>query len=146
MIGVRTGNLEDRAMWLVKTEPSAYGYGDLEREGRTTWDGVKNPVALKNLKAMRTGDLAIVYHTGDERAAVGVAEVVRAAYPDPKAGDPRLVVVDLRAVARLEAPVGLSEIKSMAVFAGSPLLRQGRLSVVPLTAPQWRALAGSVRR
>ena len=82
-------------MWLLKTEPSTYGYDDLEREGRAVWDGVANPVALRNLRAMKEGDRVVVYHTGDEKAAVGLAEVVRAAYPDPKAGDPKLVVVDL---------------------------------------------------
>ena len=72
-------------MWLLKTEPSVYGYDDLERDGRAVWDGVKNPVALKNLRSMSAGDLAFVYHTGDDKAVVGVAEVTRAAYPDPKA-------------------------------------------------------------
>ncbi len=127
-------------MWLLKTEPSAYGYDDLEREGRAVWDGVTNPVALKNLRAMRAGDRAVVYHTGDEKAAVGIAEVTRAAYPDPKAKDPKLVVVDLKPVGRLKRPVTLAEMKRLAVFAGSPLVRQGRLSVVPLTAAQWKAL------
>jgi predicted RNA-binding protein with PUA-like domain len=128
------------AMWLLKTEPTAYSYDDLERAGRAAWDGVKNPVALKNLRAMKVGDRAVVYHTGDERAAVGLAEVTRAAYPDPKAGDPKLVVVDLKPLARLPRAVGLDEIKTLAVFKDSPLVRQGRLSVVPLTAEQWKAL------
>ena len=75
-------------MWLLKTEPSTYSYDDLEREGRAVWDGVTNPVALRNLRAMKAGDAAFVYHTGDEKAAVGLAEVARAAYPDPKAERP----------------------------------------------------------
>jgi predicted RNA-binding protein with PUA-like domain len=128
-------------MWLLKTEPSEYGYDDLEREGRAVWDGVANPVALRNLRAMKAGDGVIVYHTGQQRAAVGQAQVARAAYPDPKAGDPRRVVVDLVAVRRLPV-VPLPTIKAAACFAGSPLLRQGRLSVVPLTREQWRALGG----
>lgn len=127
-------------MWLLKTEPTTYGYDDLEREGRAVWDGVSNPVALKNLRGMKEGDAAVVYHTGGERAAVGLAEVARAAYPDPKKGDPKLVVVDLVPRGRLQRPVTLDEIKSLALFKDSPLVRQGRLSVVPLTAAQWKAL------
>jgi predicted RNA-binding protein with PUA-like domain len=132
-------------MWLLKTEPSTYGYDDLEREGRATWDGVKNPVALKNLKAMKEGDAALIYHTGDEKAVVGTALVVRAAYPDPKSKDPRQVVVDLTPVGRLARPVTLSEIRGLAVFKDSPLLRQVRLSVVPLTKQQWNALTPKER-
>jgi len=127
-------------MWLLKTEPTAYGYGDLEREGRAAWDGVSNPAALKNLRGMKEGDGVVIYHTGDERAAVGLAEVVRAAYPDPKKGDPRLVVVDVVPRGGFRRPVTLDEIKSLALFKESPLVRQGRLSVVPLTAAQWKAL------
>ncbi len=127
-------------MWLLKTEPSAYGYDDLEREGEAVWDGVANPAALKNLRAMKVGDRAFIYHTGDVRAVVGVAEVTRAAYPDPKSRNPKLVVVGLKAVGRLAKPVGLPEIKSLAAFAQSPLVRQGRLSVVPVDAAQWKAI------
>lgn len=129
-------------MWLLKTEPSTYSFEDLERDGRTVWDGVSNPVALRNLRAMKKGDRAIVYHTGGEKAAIGEAEVTREAYADPKGRNPRLVVVDLTLVARLPKVVTLKEIKAMAVFADSPLVRQGRLSVVPLTAAQWNALRG----
>jgi predicted RNA-binding protein with PUA-like domain len=128
------------AMWLVKTEPGTYGYDDLEREGVTRWDGVTNPVALRNLRAMKEGDRVVVYHTGDEKAAVGLAEVARAAYPDPK--NPKLAVVDLASRGRLERTVTLAEIKALPVFADSPLVRQGRLSVVPLTAEQMRVLTG----
>ena len=133
-------------MWLVKTEPGTYSYDDLEREGRAVWDGVANPVALRNLRAMKAGDPVVVYHTGDERAAVGLGEVVRAAYPDPKAKDDRLVVVDLKATGRLRAPVSLATIKGLAAFKDSPLVRQGRLSVVPLTAEQWKALTSGAER
>ncbi len=133
-------------MWLLKTEPSVYSYGDLEREGKTAWDGVTNPVALRNMREMQAGDRAFVYHTGDEKAAVGIAEVVRAAYPDPKRSNSKLVVVDLRPVERLGRPVSLAEIKALAVFAQSPLVRQGRLSVVPLTAAQWKAIEGRGRQ
>src|SRR6185436_12373947 len=132
-------------MWLLKTEPGSYGYDDLERDGRTTWDGVTNPVALRNLREMKAGDEVAIYHTGDEKAAVGRARVVRAAYPDPKAGDPRRVVVDLEAAGRLGRPVTLAEIKADPAFAESPLVRQGRLSVVPLTKAQWQVLTGRSR-
>ncbi len=125
-------------MWLLKTEPGEYSYQDLEREGRARWDGVSNPLALRNLRAMKRGDRALVYHTGSEKAVVGLAEVVSDAYPDP--GDGRLVVVDLEPRGRLARRVPLAELKSLEVFADSPLVRQGRLSVVPLTAAQWRAV------
>lgn len=132
-------------MWLLKTEPSTYSYADLEREGRTTWDGVKNPVALRNLKAVKEGEPCFVYHTGDEKAVVGVARVVKEAYPDPNGKAPGFVVIDIAASQRLGRPVTLAEIKATRVFADSPLVRQGRLSVVPLTAAQWEAIekAGS---
>ena len=132
-------------MWLLKTEPSTYSYDDLEKEGRAVWDGVKNPFALRNMREMKAGDRVVIYHTGDEKAVVGLAEVVREAYPDPKAKDAKLVVVDLKAKGRIASPVNLATIKSFAIFKDSPLVTQGRLSVVALTAPQWKALTGSAR-
>jgi predicted RNA-binding protein with PUA-like domain len=131
------------AMWLLKTEAGTYGYDDLERDGGTRWDGVTNPVALRNLRAMKTGDRVVVYHTGDEKAAVGLAEVTREGYPDPKNG--RLVVVDIAPRGRLERPVTLAAMKAAPAFADSPLVRQGRLSVVPLTAEQMRFITGGGR-
>ena len=133
-------------MWLLKTEPGEYSYEDLEREGRARWDGVRNPAALKNLRAMKKGDRALVYHTGGEKAVVGVAEVVRVAYPDPRAKDDKLVVVDLEPRGRLSRALSLTEIKALAAFARSPLVRQGRLSVVPITAAQWKAIEARVRK
>lgn len=133
-------------MWLLKTEPSEFAYPDLEREGKSVWDGVTNPVALRNLRAMKAGDRAFVYHTGAEKAAVGMAEVVREAYPDPKSRNTKLVVVDLEPIGRLARPVTLAEMKALAIFAESPLVRQGRLSVVPLTAAQWKAIESKGRR
>jgi predicted RNA-binding protein with PUA-like domain len=127
-------------MWLLKTEPGTYSYDDLLREGRATWDGVKNPAALRNMKEMKAGDAVAIYHTGDEKAAIGLAEVTKPAYPDPKSKNPRLLVVDLKPRARLGRPVTLSEMKAMPEFEGSPLARQGRLSVVPLTPAQWKAM------
>jgi predicted RNA-binding protein with PUA-like domain len=133
-------------MWLLKTEPGAYSYDDLEREGRARWDGVTNPVALRNLRAMKKGDRVVVYHTGEEKAVVGRAEVVKEAYPDPKAKNARLVVVDIEPRGRMARPVALAEMKAMPELAESPLVRQGRLSVVPLTAPQWTAIEARGRR
>ncbi len=127
--------------WLLKTEPSTYSYADLEREGKAVWDGVSNPVALKHLRAMATGDRCFVYHTGDEKRIVGVARVTRAAYPDPKAGDPKLVVVDLAPVERVARPVTLAEVKADPTFADWELVRIGRLSVMPVSADRWRRIA-----
>jgi len=133
-------------MWLLKTEPGDYGYGDLEREGRARWDGVRNPAAQRNLRAMKAGDRVLVYHTGDEKAVVGEAVVVREAYPDPKYPAGKLVVVDLEPRGRLARKVTLAEIKEIASFAESPLVRQGRLSVVPLTGEQWKAIESRAGR
>ena len=126
--------------WLVKTEPSTYSYDDLEREKTAVWDGVKNPVAVRNLRAMHPGDQVLVYHTGDEKAVVGWATVVSAPYPDPKKKDPKLFVIDLRAHRRMPQPVTLAQIKADRTLSGLPIVRQGRLSVSPVTAPQWSKL------
>jgi len=135
------------ACWLLKTEPGVYSWDDLVREGSTAWTGVTNAQAQGNLRAMRPGDRAVVYHSGEKRA-VGVAEVVTAAYPDPT-GDGEAVCVDLRALEPLPSPVPLDALKQEAAFAGSILLRQGRLSVVPLSPAEWRslvAIAGVIAR
>lgn len=131
--------------WLLKSEPDSYSYADLERDGATVWDGVNNNAALLHIRAMRPGDLALIYHTGDERQAIGLAELTSAPYADPKLGDPKLVVVDVRPLRRLARPVTLAQIKADPAFDGSALVRQGRLSVVPLPPEQWArllALAG----
>jgi predicted RNA-binding protein with PUA-like domain len=135
-----TRDQEEGAMWLLKTEPMEYSYDQLEEEGRTRWDGVSNPAALKNLRAMKAGDRALLYHTGKEKAVVGVVEIVSEAYADPEGKNPKLVVVDIEPRARLGRPVTLGEIKALPAFEGSPLVRQGRLSVVPLTADQWKTI------
>jgi predicted RNA-binding protein with PUA-like domain len=132
-------------MWLLKTEPGDYSYDALEQAGRARWDGVRNPAAIRNLAAMKAGERVLVYHTGDEKAVVGTAEVVRAAYPDPKYPEGKLLVVDVEARGRLARPVTLAEIKTLAEFRESPLVRQGRLSVVPLTAAQWKAIEARAR-
>jgi len=123
--------------WLLKTEPSTYSWDDLVRERTAVWDGVTNPVAVKNIAAMKPGDDALIYHTGDEKAVVGLARVTKAAYPDPKAKDSKLLVVELSSVRRLAHPVTLAEIKADPEFRESALVRQGRLSVVPVTAAQF---------
>src|SRR4051812_32443361 len=135
--------------WLLKTEPDHYSYADLERDGATVWDGVSSNPALKNIRDMRPGDLALIYHTGDERRAVGLAEVTSAPYPDPQAGDARLVVVDVKPLRPLARPVALAAIKADAAFASFALVRQGRLSVVPVPPEQWArlmAMAGEAER
>ena len=126
--------------WLLKTEPSTYSWSDLEREKTAVWDGVSNPVALRNLAAMKVGDDALIYHTGGEKAVVGLARVTKPAYPDPKAKDPKLLVVELAPVRRLATPVTLQAIKADPEFRESPLVRQGRLSVVALSDRQFGRL------
>jgi len=128
--------------WLLKTEPDHYSYADLERDGATIWDGVANNTALMHIRTMQPGDLALIYHTGDERQAVGLAEITSPPYPDPRAGDPKLVVVDLRPLRRLPQPVTLAAVKADPAFADFALVRQGRLTVVPVTPEQWRKLLG----
>jgi predicted RNA-binding protein with PUA-like domain len=125
------------AHWLLKTEPNTYSWDDLVSEGSTAWTGVTNAQAQANLRAMRKGDRAVVYHSGEKRA-MGFAEVVRTAYPDPDDRDH--VCVDIRAVEPLPALVPLAAMKLEAALEGSALLRQGRLSVVPLAPAEWRGL------
>jgi predicted RNA-binding protein with PUA-like domain len=125
------------AYWLLKTEPDSYSWDDLVRDKSAVWDGVSNAVALKHIRTMKKGDLAFVYHTGDERRVIGIAEVKSDAYPDPKEGDERLAVVDLRPKKKLAQPVTLSDIKADKAFEGWDLLRIGRLSVVPVPPAMW---------
>src|SRR6266498_3463944 len=138
--------MSGKSLWLLKTEPNHYSYADLEREGATVWDGVSNNAALKHIRDMRPGDLALIYHTGEERRAVGLAEIASEPYPDPRLGDPKLVVVDVRPLRRLSQPVTLAAVKADPSLADFALVRQGRLSVVPVSAEQWQrllAMAGS---
>lgn len=132
--------MPEKRYWLLKTEPDHYAYANLEQDGRTVWDGVSNNAALKHMRDMRSGDLALVYHTGDERRAVGLAEVVSDPYPDPQANDARLVVVDLRPLHALAQPVSLAAVKADAFFADFALVRQARLSVMPVSQEQWDKL------
>lgn len=126
--------------WILKTEPSTYSFADLQKAKTAVWDGVKNPLALKHLRAMQVGDEALIYHSGGEKAAVGTARVTKAAYPDPKQSDEQLVVVELRAGEPLPVPVTLSVIKGDPAFKDLALVRMPRLSVVPATAAQWKRL------
>jgi len=123
--------------YLLKTEPSAYSFANLQSEKTTIWDGVTNPVALRNLRNMKPGDRLVIYHTGEEKSAVGTATVSKVEITDPK--NPAVRIKAERAVAK---PVTLAEIKNSKLFADSALVRQGRLSVVPLTAPQYKFLTG----
>ena len=123
-----------RSSWLVKSDPDTYGWDELVKDGQTRWDGVRNAQARNNLQAMCAGDLALFYHSGEDKQIVGVAKVVRAAYPDPTTDDARWVVVDLAPVAPLRAPVALADVKRDAALADIPLVRQGRLSVMPIAA------------
>ncbi len=126
------------AYWLLKTEPSTYAYDDLARDKKTTWDGVTNAAALKNIRAMKKGDFALVYYTGDQRTIVGVAEIASNPYADPKSDNEKLVVVDIKPKKKLKTPVTLDTIKSDNAFAGWDLLRIGRLSIVPTPGPMWK--------
>ena len=123
--------------YLLKTEPSEYSFADLQRDQATVWDGVTNPVALKNLRAMKPGDHLVIYHTGEERRTVGTASVVSVDLKDPKTP-----AVKIKAGSALANPTSLADIKANPAFGDSPLLRQGRLSVVPLTEAQYRILTG----
>lgn len=123
--------------YLLKTEPTSYSFADLQRDKKTVWDGVTNPVALKNMRAMTAGTRLIIYETGDHKSAVGTAIVLSVDVADPK--NPR---IEIKAGEPLPRPVSLAEIKADSLFADSPLVRQARLSVVPLTAEQYGALTG----
>jgi predicted RNA-binding protein with PUA-like domain len=124
--------------YLLKTEPSEYSFADLQRDKATTWDGVHNPVALRNLGGMKPGDRLIIYETGDHKSAVGTATVASV-----DASNPKNPAVEIKAGRPLAKPVTLSEIKSNKLFKDSPLVRQGRLSVVPLTEAQYKFLTGN---
>ena len=123
--------------YLLKTEPSVYSFADLQRDKQTIWDGVTNPVAVKHLREMKPGDRLVIYHTGDEKSAVGTASVVSSDVSDPKTP-----LVKIKVGKAISNPVTLAEVKSKKLFADSPLVRQGRLSVVPLTKEQYGSLVG----
>jgi predicted RNA-binding protein with PUA-like domain len=126
------------ADYLLKTEPSEYSFADLQKDNATVWDGVSNPVALRNLRGMQPNDRLIIYQTGEDKSAIGTATVVSVDASDPKSPQ-----VKIKAGKPLSKLVSLAQIKSNPIFADSPLVRQGRLSVVPLTNAQYKALVGS---
>jgi predicted RNA-binding protein with PUA-like domain len=134
------------AQWLVKEEPETYSYDQLERDRRTVWAGVKNPLAQKHLRAIRRGDRIFYYHTGKEKAVVAVATAASDAYPDPNDATGKRFVVDVVPGEKLPRPVTLAEIKADAAFASFPLVRMPRLSVMPVTDAQWSRIEKMARR
>ena len=124
------------AHWLLKTEPSTYSFADLQRDGKTRWDGVTNPLALKHMRATHKGDEAFLYHTGGEKAVIGVVRLLSDPYPDPR--NARLVVFDLGPLRALARPVTLAEVKADPAFAGWELVRAPRLSVMPVPEAFWQ--------
>lgn len=123
--------------WLVKQEPTTYNYDLLEKEKKTVWDGVHNNLALKHIRAMKKGDKAFFYHTGDEKQAVGIIEITSDPYPNPKEDDARFVVMDVRPISKLKKPVTLEEMKKDSKFKNWELIKISRLSVMPVPKPLW---------
>jgi predicted RNA-binding protein with PUA-like domain len=128
--------------WVLKTEPSTYSFDRLVRERQAVWDGVTNALALKHIRSMAKGDHALIYHTGDEKALVGLARIASDPYPDPKGDDPKLAVIDIEAGAALAQAVTLAAIKADPAFADLALVRMSRLSVVPVPPELWKRLLG----
>ncbi len=126
--------------WLLKTEPEEYSWQDLKKEGSTAWDGVKAPAALKNMRSMKKGDEVFIYHSGKEKAVVGTGLVTVEAYPDPEQEDVRRVVVEIKAEKTILRPVTLADIKQSNLFQDWALVRQPRLSVVPVNTDQWNKI------
>ena len=129
-----------KSFWLVKQEPSSYSWTDFAAEGQTSWTGVRNFAARNNLRKMQKSDEVLFYHSGEEKAVVGIAQVVRTAYPDRTAEEGDWSTVDLAAVRPLARPVTLREIKGNSRLKGIPLIRQSRLSVMPLAEPEFREI------
>ena len=123
--------------WLFKEEPTHYSYDDLVRDGKTSWTGVRNPLAQKHLRAVKKGDRIFFYHTGNEKAVVGIARAAGASYQDPADKDGKLYAVDVEPLRKLEQPVTLAAIKADTAFADLPLVRMPRLSVMPISDAQW---------
>ena len=132
--------------WLFKEEPTHYSFDDLVREKRTVWSGVKNPLAQKHLRSVKKGDRILYYHTGDEKAIVGVMKATGDAYPDPADKSGKLYAVDVAPVEKLPRPVTLAEVKADPRFAEFALTRMSRLSVMPVNATEWKILEGMSRK
>ncbi len=137
-VGVAMARL--KGGWLFKEEPAHYSFADLERDGTTLWDGVANNLALMHLRKVQVGDRVLFYHTGKERAVVGEMQVIEGPMPDPAQGDPKLVVVRVKAAARWPRPVTLDAIKAEPMLRDWELVRKSRLSVMPVSAAQWKCL------
>lgn len=127
-------------MWLFKEEPTHYSYDDLARDGTTSWTGVRNPLAQKHLRAVKKGDRVFFYHTGDEKAVVGICRASGDAYPDPADTTGKLYAVDVEPVKKLKSPVTLASIKADKRFGSFPLTRMPRLSVMPVSDDEWKAI------
>jgi predicted RNA-binding protein with PUA-like domain len=129
-----------RSYWLAKSEPSAYAWEQLAADRETRWDGVRNHQARNNLAAMQTGDLVLFYHSGESREVVGIMRVARGAYPDPRSDDPRWLAVDVESVKALAQPVSLAAIKADPALRGMALVKQSRLSVMPVEKSQFERI------
>ena len=123
--------------WLLKTEPTVYSYFDLVKDKKTTWDGVSSPGGLHQIKLIKKGDKAFIYHTGDEKQVVGIGEILSNPYEDPKADNPRLFVFDIKPLEQLKSPVTLAMVKADKRFKDSRLVNEGRLSVQPMPKELW---------
>lgn len=131
--------------WLFKTEPSVYSYQQLVKDKKTVWDGVANNLALKHLKDIKKGEQIFIYHTGDEKAAVGVAKALGGAYPDPEKDKANLLVVEIEPVRALPRPVTLAEVKAHPKLKNFDLVRNSRLSIMKLTDEQWEIMEGMAK-
>ncbi len=129
--------MESMNYWLLKQEPTVYGFDNLEKEKKTVWDGVHNNLALKHMRSMKKGDKAIFYHTGDERQAVGIIDIITNPYPNPKESDKRFIVFDVKVSSKLKRPVTLDEIKNDVKFKDWDLVRNSRLSAMPVPKVLW---------
>ena len=126
--------------WLIKEEPTHYSFDDLIRDGKTSWSGVRNPVAQKHLRSMKKGERIFFYHTGDVKAVVGVAKAISAPFPDPADKSGKLYSIDVAPVNKLKSPVTLAAVKADKAFASFPLVRISRLSVMPVTDDEWKRI------
>ena len=133
------------AYWLFKSDPDVYGYPELEKDKQTVWDGVSNPLALKHLRSCKKGDQVFIYHSGAEKSIVGIAEITKEAYPDPKKKEEKLAVVEIKALKRVPRAVTLSEIKAQKDFADFALVRMSRLSVMPVSEKQWQKILSMMK-
>jgi predicted RNA-binding protein with PUA-like domain len=131
--------------WLLKSDPETYSFHDLKADKKTVWDGVSNSLALKHIRNMKKGDQAFVYHSGDEKSIVGIAEIVSDPYPDPKQKDEKLAVMEIKFKESLQSPVTLAAVKADKRFSDFALVRMSRLSVMPVSAEQWKTLLSMSR-